>query len=230
MERIVYDYVNESSIDDELKCSICKEPFQDPVNTPCDHTFCENCIEQWINEDNNSCPTCRRSLSIDSLIPATRIVVHLLDRLQVQCQTCGEKSIQRSSYIDHISKTCPKTIVSCLAEDILCPWKGPRFLLNTHYEQCPYQQIRSILTDLIQTKYQLNQKIICSRIEHQQYKSQINKLRENEENLQGQIEQLIEKIIERDDQIEKLKSNERIYKEQYQLLTKQLREARCKIF
>jgi hypothetical protein len=33
MNRIVYDYVDESSIDEELKCSIFKETFEQPVNT-----------------------------------------------------------------------------------------------------------------------------------------------------------------------------------------------------
>jgi hypothetical protein len=228
MKRIVYDYVNELSIDEDLKCSICKEPFQQPVNTPCDHTFCQNCIEQWINEDYTPCPTCRRLLTMNSLLPATRIVVHLLDRLQVQCQTCGEKPIQRSAYINHMTKTCPAAIVSCLASDILCPWRGPRQSFQKHYDHCPFQQIRPVLTDLIQSKSKLNQKIVSSTVENQEYRSLINQFQENEESLQDEIEQLIEKIIQRDEKIAEFQSNERIYKEQNQLLTQQLKEARCK--
>ncbi len=50
------------SINDHLKCSICNDPFEEPVTTHCDHKFCYKCIEQWINTD-NSCPTCRSHIS-----------------------------------------------------------------------------------------------------------------------------------------------------------------------
>ncbi len=37
---IDYEYLNESSIDNNLKCSICNNPFEIPYVTQCDHTFC----------------------------------------------------------------------------------------------------------------------------------------------------------------------------------------------
>ena len=36
-----FEYMNEGSIDPELKCSICTDPFIDPVCiSACNHTFC----------------------------------------------------------------------------------------------------------------------------------------------------------------------------------------------
>ncbi len=55
-----YEYMDENKIDDELKCTICTQPFQKPVCLSCQHTFCRECIELWLNE-HHSCPTCRRS-------------------------------------------------------------------------------------------------------------------------------------------------------------------------
>ena len=50
-----------SSTDDKLKCGICLELFQDPRSLPCLHTFCCECIQQSLLNDNRSlnCPVCR---------------------------------------------------------------------------------------------------------------------------------------------------------------------------
>ena len=46
---------------DELKCGICLELFQDPRSLPCLHTFCRECIQRSLNETDHSlkCPVCR---------------------------------------------------------------------------------------------------------------------------------------------------------------------------
>ncbi|PRP88866.1 hypothetical protein PROFUN_00334 [Planoprotostelium fungivorum] len=50
----VYEYVNESAIDEDLICCICLEPFVDPVARSCGNTFCRRCIK-----DLERCPKCR---------------------------------------------------------------------------------------------------------------------------------------------------------------------------
>lgn len=43
------------------KCSICWEPYTEPVRTPCDHIFCLDCLIDWqADPQHNSCPMCRR--------------------------------------------------------------------------------------------------------------------------------------------------------------------------
>ena len=46
---------------DDLKCGICLELFQDPRSLPYLHTFCRECIQRSLNEENHSlkCPVCR---------------------------------------------------------------------------------------------------------------------------------------------------------------------------
>ena len=134
-------FMDESSIDDEFKCSICNEPFENATSTPCDHTFCRRCIEQWLEKtfDNGSCPTCRESVSLDSdLKPANRIISNRIDRYPVKCLTCGLEGIQRGLFSNHTEKSCTKVDVSCSACDIWCPWIGPRNQLNDHLQSCSY--------------------------------------------------------------------------------------------
>ena len=55
----------------EMECSVCLHLFQQPVKLlPCKHTFCVECISQWlaVKRDYPSCPKCRsvpRSACVD---------------------------------------------------------------------------------------------------------------------------------------------------------------------
>ncbi|CAF3400127.1 unnamed protein product, partial [Rotaria sp. Silwood2] len=79
---MAYEYMNEDEINSELFCSICHAPFNDPCCTPCGDTFCRACITQWLKSPNNTCPLCRKSLSLNALAPATHMVRNILDQLQ----------------------------------------------------------------------------------------------------------------------------------------------------
>uniref|UniRef100_A0A8C3KPE8 E3 ubiquitin-protein ligase TRIM39-like n=1 Tax=Calidris pygmaea TaxID=425635 RepID=A0A8C3KPE8_9CHAR len=52
-------------LQDEARCSICLEIFQDPVSIHCGHNFCRSCITQtWEERTTNfSCPQCRMTVS-----------------------------------------------------------------------------------------------------------------------------------------------------------------------
>jgi len=195
---MAYEYIDELSINDNLKCSICNDPFEEPVTTRCDHTFCYKCIEKWINT-NNSCPTCRSQISnIKTLTPVkTRLVLNMLDSLLVKCKTCHQTGIQRGNFKDHL-KTCrTRNICSCTASDIRCPWIGQNDQLSLHRSQCPYEQIRPVLTEILAENRQLKEQInqITER-----YKKKLNKLSNikqkniNNEEIQIENERLKEQI------------------------------------
>lgn len=43
-------------------CSICTDPFGDPVSLPCKHIFCKHCVVDWLSLPNrNTCPYCRHT-------------------------------------------------------------------------------------------------------------------------------------------------------------------------
>ncbi len=179
-----YDYMDEKSIDFELMCSICNKPFVEPISTPCDHTFCRECIQRWIEKKKKSCPQCRHPIkSIDQFIQVSRPLRNMLDRLQIKCSMCGQTSLQRDNINDHINKVCPKINISCSAADIKCPWTGLREELEKHLTTCKFEPLRSLLVQLITENQQLNtekQQFITEkqRFNEQikQYNIQINEL------------------------------------------------------
>jgi len=50
------------------ECSICQETpkYKDAVFTGCNHYYCKECLENWINAEgsNKRCPTCRKDIPI----------------------------------------------------------------------------------------------------------------------------------------------------------------------
>lgn len=61
-EHNYYTFQNEPS-DDSKSCPICLSPLsQEQYITECKHTFCKQCLDNWINQDKNTCPNCRQAL------------------------------------------------------------------------------------------------------------------------------------------------------------------------
>ena len=97
-----------TSIDDELKCGICLELFQDPRSLPCLHTFCLECIQRSLNENHSlKCPVCRAKHELSDegagLLPVDHYALQELPfkRLHQQrednggqqdCKSCGEQA------------------------------------------------------------------------------------------------------------------------------------------
>jgi hypothetical protein len=50
------------------ECSICQETpkYKDAVCTECNHYYCKECLENWMNADgsNKKCPTCRKDIQV----------------------------------------------------------------------------------------------------------------------------------------------------------------------
>ena len=44
-----------------MSCPICLEKIKDEKITKCNHKFCKECLETWLNV-NISCPICREKL------------------------------------------------------------------------------------------------------------------------------------------------------------------------
>ncbi|XP_049595023.1 E3 ubiquitin-protein ligase TRIM69 [Syngnathus scovelli] len=80
--------VNKSSahrISRDLTCSICLDLFKQPVSLPCDHTFCQGCIESYwtgprghCQGESGSCPQCRKVYPGRSYRP-NRIVANIVE-------------------------------------------------------------------------------------------------------------------------------------------------------
>ncbi|CAF2573653.1 unnamed protein product [Rotaria sp. Silwood2] len=138
---MTYNYINEDQIDVELRCTICDEPFQSPMNCiKCGNTYCQTCVLQWMQQQ-ISCPSCRQIGNHFQPV-ISRVVLNQLDRLLVQCTLCQQSNIQRSNYNDHRSCSCPKQIVNCINK---CGWKGFRENSQQHLIECRQNEVFHIL-------------------------------------------------------------------------------------
>lgn len=71
-------------IDEELCCAICTMVLENPMQLQCEHTFCNDCINEWFTV-NGCCPVDRGLQSIADLKPPARITRNLLDKLMINC-------------------------------------------------------------------------------------------------------------------------------------------------
>ncbi|XP_037033167.1 TNF receptor-associated factor 5-like [Bradysia coprophila] len=71
-------------VDDEFRCAICLDIFQDPVQTECEHAFCRECITKSL-AINNCCPVDRRRIRSNELNAPPRIWLNFLNKLEMKC-------------------------------------------------------------------------------------------------------------------------------------------------
>ncbi|XP_029931566.1 uncharacterized protein LOC115376214 [Myripristis murdjan] len=50
------------SVDQHLTCSICLDVFDEPVTTPCGHSFCKSCLNRNLVLNDLMCPLCKQHL------------------------------------------------------------------------------------------------------------------------------------------------------------------------
>jgi hypothetical protein len=197
-------YIDDQSFDPELMCNICGEHFKDPYCTPCDHTFCHQCITQRIFSGSAICPRCAKPISIHNLKPASRIIRDMLTRARVICQYCGLMGIQRENFDDHLKRSCQKIEVVCSASDVYCPWKGLREELDEHVKTCVYHSLHSILNKLIIENRQLKEQIKQLKENcEEKYINQTNDIENTENYVQTSIKQLHEQLDIDENRIEK---------------------------
>ena len=79
-------FASGDSIIDDLICSICTGVLDQPLQAPCEHSFCKECIQDWLGQGKISCPIDQQQLSADLLKAQTRIIQQLLNNLTIRCQ------------------------------------------------------------------------------------------------------------------------------------------------
>lgn len=72
-------------VDEELYCPICRRVLEEPMQSPCDHLFCRECIHGWLAA-NESCPVDRGSLELIDLRPAVMFISNMLGKLDIKCK------------------------------------------------------------------------------------------------------------------------------------------------
>jgi len=138
-EPHIYDY--EEDPDEDLMCQICLQPFVNPTDTPCSHTFCQACLTAYLRV-NATCPICRKPLNQLTCMPSNLVLKRLLDKLPVVCpnsDSCEEKS-QRGNLEDHLKYRCDGTLVACQYAGAGCDHRGPSKKMKDHQNECTFKK------------------------------------------------------------------------------------------
>ncbi|XP_032427331.1 E3 ubiquitin-protein ligase LNX isoform X1 [Xiphophorus hellerii] len=102
-----HEYIYLDDVDDDLICHICLSPLIMPLDTPCGHTYCKECLTSFLLES-DFCPVCRTPLMLQSCRKPSLLVHKLLDKLTVACpfaEFCTE-TLPRGEMGDHIKGRC----------------------------------------------------------------------------------------------------------------------------
>ena len=119
-------YVDEWN--NHLECGICLNPFVEPLTTPCNHTFCKECLARAVL-DRRECPKCRSPrVHPVEMIFGPKVIENMVDDMKVRCplRTRGcEQIISRSDVVDHVKHHCGYLLLACPSRQcaILIPRK-----------------------------------------------------------------------------------------------------------
>ncbi|KAJ7986496.1 hypothetical protein DPEC_G00340480 [Dallia pectoralis] len=91
-----HEYTYQEEVDDNLTCHICLQPLINPLDTPCGHTYCRECLTSFLLES-DFCPVDRTSLMLQRCHKSSLLVHRLLDKLAVSCP-----------FTEHCSETLPR--------------------------------------------------------------------------------------------------------------------------
>uniref|UniRef100_G3UKI8 E3 ubiquitin-protein ligase TRIM21 n=1 Tax=Loxodonta africana TaxID=9785 RepID=G3UKI8_LOXAF len=84
---------------EEVTCSVCLDPFVEPVIIECGHSFCQKCISEAGKDGSSSCPVCGQKFLLRNIRP-NRHLAKMVDNLRQmdqstmkrdQCRVHGEK-------------------------------------------------------------------------------------------------------------------------------------------
>lgn len=182
-----YDYMNASSIDKHVRCTICSDPFTDPVVTPCDHTFCRNCIKSWLDKK-SECYSCRKGdISVKILRPVSRSVGQMLDKILVRCLACEQENIRRVDFVDHLENHCLYHPQRCTANDLKCPWIGLRNQAKAHHSVCVYETLRPVLEDILTRLHAIEKENKSLRSENNELREELLVLEREYNELEGAV-------------------------------------------
>ncbi|KAI9295250.1 hypothetical protein K502DRAFT_316017 [Neoconidiobolus thromboides FSU 785] len=128
LNEIVLNY--KEKVNENLICSICCQPYIDPVTTPCHHYYCKGCINQAL-DIKEECPIDRLPLNDLILQECPSIISNMINELEVLCPNSEigcEHSCQRSLLLNHIENCQFKRGTS----------EGKDEILKENENKCPH--------------------------------------------------------------------------------------------
>ncbi|XP_030005827.1 E3 ubiquitin-protein ligase TRIM69 [Sphaeramia orbicularis] len=178
----------------DLTCSICLDLFRQPVSLPCDHTFCQTCIEGYWSGPRGpgqggtgSCPQCRKVYPGQSYRP-NRIVANIVESY---CQGLEE------------SGSGAHRVDGGLAERV--PPPAPR--CNRHREElklyCEEDQELVCLVCGLSQEHR-NHTMVCVQEAQHKYRASLNS---SMDSLKAELNTALQCDREAEDEVKKLKEH-----------------------
>uniref|UniRef100_A0A8C4SF78 Tripartite motif-containing protein 16-like n=1 Tax=Erpetoichthys calabaricus TaxID=27687 RepID=A0A8C4SF78_ERPCA len=218
MAEVVLGHICE----DQIICSICLEIFTRPVSTPCGHSFCTACIEEfWNQREFYTCPLCEKVFEKKPELCVNRVLAEIIDNfketslISSQENYAGPGEIECDFCIQRRFRAV-KSCLTCLAsycEAHVRPhyegaaWKSHKLVnpsKNLQKELCPKHQKAMELFCQTDQEYIC---LLCMMDEHKTHDAVTLDTKRAE--MQCQIETTQEKILqriqERQKKIEELK-------------------------
>ena len=135
---------------DNICCSICAEPFVDPVSLRgSGHTYCRACITQALAVQPR-CPLSQARIAIrrgnvDAVLDSNHQVRSMIDSQPVTCKYASHGCTARPALesIDAHEATCPHKPVACSHER--CLFVGSRTETEAHEKVCPFVLLGPVL-------------------------------------------------------------------------------------
>jgi Tfp pilus assembly protein PilF len=135
---------------DNICCSICAEPFVDPVSLRgSGHTYCRACITQALAVQPR-CPLSQARIAIrrgnvDAVLDSNHQVRSMIDSQPVTCKYASHGCTARPALeaVDAHEATCPHKPVACSHER--CLFVGSRTETEAHEKVCPFVLLGPVL-------------------------------------------------------------------------------------
>ncbi|KAJ3437083.1 rich repeat and nacht domain-containing protein [Anaeramoeba flamelloides] len=130
-----YKFVS-NNIEESLICSVCQQPFQEPVDSCCKHTFCQVCLQNLF-ENNEDCPICQQPFSSKEyqISVNSEIIKKKISYLEVQCPNYTNGCKSHIKLID-----LGRHVENCMYREIKCPYGCDEKIIfnekNEHVKTC----------------------------------------------------------------------------------------------
>lgn len=102
-------FVNLSQdIADNFKCSVCLDIFEAPLELPCGHIYCYECIRSHFRSNSiaSECPECRRPVQSHQVKPPNRKLLSLLQNLNIKCEHAGCTAVVKVEQLISHTRQC----------------------------------------------------------------------------------------------------------------------------
>ncbi|XP_066270443.1 tripartite motif-containing protein 2-like [Branchiostoma lanceolatum] len=97
-------------LQEELTCSICLELFTRPKVLPCQHTFCQDCLQVYFadSQEPSKCPTCDLEVSLSpegvTCLPENQSAAKMCEKLQKTAANTDKQAKPRNRCSTHPSE------------------------------------------------------------------------------------------------------------------------------